>query len=70
MNPMKLILVNLTIKTGQLWLVYDMRHTFENLTSVREQIELIRSRKNLLVWYTADEFVSPLNHLFRNVDKG
>lgn len=31
--------------------MYDMRHTFEDLASVREQAELIRSYSNLLVWY-------------------
>ncbi|TPX31494.1 hypothetical protein SmJEL517_g05197 [Synchytrium microbalum] len=36
-------------------IMYDMRHTFKNLTSVREQVLEFRSRKSLSVWYTADE---------------
>jgi hypothetical protein len=38
-----------------LWLMYDMRYTYQNDTSVTEQVNLIKSRPNLLLWYTADE---------------
>ncbi|KAG8816464.1 hypothetical protein FRC18_000994 [Serendipita sp. 400] len=38
-----------------LWLVYDMRWHYKNRTAVTEQVERIRARKNILVWYTADE---------------
>jgi len=38
-----------------LWLMYDMRYTYMNDTSVSEQVKLIRSRPNLLLWYTGDE---------------
>jgi len=38
-----------------LYLMYDMRGTYMNDTSVTEQVNHIKSRKNLLLWYTADE---------------
>ncbi|KAJ7503011.1 hypothetical protein B0H11DRAFT_1987433 [Mycena galericulata] len=38
-----------------LYLIYDMRGTYMNDTSVTEQVNHIKSRSNLLVWYTADE---------------
>ncbi|KAH7911269.1 hypothetical protein BJ138DRAFT_1113370 [Hygrophoropsis aurantiaca] len=38
-----------------LYLVYDMRLTYMNDTSVMEQVNSIKNRPNLLVWYTADE---------------
>ncbi|KAJ5719430.1 hypothetical protein N7493_007885 [Penicillium malachiteum] len=38
-----------------LWLMYDMRWTYKNLTAVREQVELLKDRKSLLLWYTGDE---------------
>ncbi|KAJ7647730.1 hypothetical protein FB45DRAFT_207327 [Roridomyces roridus] len=38
-----------------LYLIYDMRLTYMNETSVTEQVNHIKKRSNLLVWYTADE---------------
>ncbi|CAK5282351.1 unnamed protein product [Mycena citricolor] len=38
-----------------LYLMYDMRLTYMNDTSVTEQVNLIKSRKGLLLWYTGDE---------------
>nr|GAT56229.1 predicted protein [Mycena chlorophos] len=38
-----------------LWLMYDMRLTYMNDTSVTEQVNHIKARRNLLLWYTADE---------------
>ena len=38
-----------------LWVMYDMRWTFKNLTSVQEQVDMIKNRKSLLLWYTGDE---------------
>ncbi|KAK4503869.1 hypothetical protein PRZ48_004784 [Zasmidium cellare] len=38
-----------------LWYQYDMRGSFLNLSSVAEQIPLVKDRSNLLSWYTADE---------------
>jgi hypothetical protein len=38
-----------------LWLIYDMRLTYQNDTSVTEQVNQIKSRPNLLLWYSADE---------------
>lgn len=39
----------------QLWVMYDMRWTYTNLTSVREQAAILAARKSLLLWYTGDE---------------
>ncbi|KAE9398660.1 hypothetical protein BT96DRAFT_940044 [Gymnopus androsaceus JB14] len=38
-----------------LWLMYNMRLTYMNDTSVTEQVNQIKSRPNLLLWYSADE---------------
>lgn len=38
-----------------LWLMYDMRWTYMNDTSVTEEVNRIKSRPNLLIWYTGDE---------------
>lgn len=38
-----------------LWVMYDMRWTYKNLTSVREQITMLRTRPSMLLWYTGDE---------------
>lgn len=38
-----------------LLLQYDMRNSFQNLTSVAEQVPLIRDHPSLLTYYTADE---------------
>ncbi|KAJ7169101.1 hypothetical protein C8R43DRAFT_982245 [Mycena crocata] len=38
-----------------LYLMYDMRGTYMNDTSVIEQVNHIKMRSNLLLWYTADE---------------
>ncbi|KAF7720291.1 Glycoside hydrolase superfamily protein [Penicillium ucsense] len=38
-----------------LWVMYDMRWTYKNLTSVREQVNMLNARKSLLLWYTGDE---------------
>ena len=38
-----------------LWYQYDMRGSYLNLTSVEEQIPLIKDRSAFLSWYTADE---------------
>jgi len=35
--------------------MYDMRFTYMNATSVTEQVNTIKSRPNLLLWYTGDE---------------
>lgn len=39
----------------QLWLMYDMRHTYLNISSMTEQVNHLKGRKSLLLWYTADE---------------
>ena len=35
--------------------MYDMHFTYMNSTSVAEQVNVIKSRPNLLLWYTGDE---------------
>lgn len=38
-----------------LWLMYDMRWTYQNATAVEEQVNMLKSRKSMLLWYTGDE---------------
>lgn len=38
-----------------LYLMYDMRWTYRNDSQVTAEVNRIKSRKNLLLWYTADE---------------
>lgn len=38
-----------------LMLQYDMRNSYQNLTSVQEQIPLVKDHPSLLTYYTADE---------------
>ena len=38
-----------------LWIMYDMRWTYQNSSLVKWQVNLLKSRPNLLLWYTADE---------------
>ncbi|TFK36117.1 hypothetical protein BDQ12DRAFT_610474 [Crucibulum laeve] len=38
-----------------IYLMYDMRNTYMNSTSVTTQVNHIKSRPNLLLWYTGDE---------------
>ncbi|KAL9579559.1 MAG: hypothetical protein Q9212_005036 [Teloschistes hypoglaucus] len=38
-----------------LWIMFDMRWTYQNNDYVRIQVERYRRRKNMLLWYTADE---------------
>ncbi|KAN0079814.1 hypothetical protein V8E55_009380 [Tylopilus felleus] len=50
--------LNLVIDRMQevgLYLMYDMRFTYMNSTSVTEQVNAIKNRPNLLLWYTGDE---------------
>ncbi|KAG5645134.1 hypothetical protein DXG03_006851 [Asterophora parasitica] len=52
------------IQEAGLYLMYDMRSTYQNKASVTEQVNRIKSRPNLLLWYTADEpdgTTDPLN---------
>jgi hypothetical protein len=44
-----------TIDSLGLWLMYDMRWTFKNLSLVTSQINALKSRKSILLWYTGDE---------------
>jgi len=38
-----------------LWVMYDMRWTYQNLSSVQYQVDRLKSRKSMLLWYTGDE---------------
>ncbi|KAF2752884.1 hypothetical protein EJ05DRAFT_458687, partial [Pseudovirgaria hyperparasitica] len=38
-----------------LHLIYDMRHTYTNTTSLTTQLHRLTPHKSLLLWYTADE---------------
>lgn len=38
-----------------IYVMYDMRWTYKNLTSVKQQVARYKSRKNVLTWYTGDE---------------
>ncbi|KAI0087549.1 hypothetical protein BDY19DRAFT_994867 [Irpex rosettiformis] len=38
-----------------LYLMYDMRWTYMNATNVTEEVNRIKNRPNLLLWYTGDE---------------
>ncbi|PPQ95372.1 hypothetical protein CVT26_008217 [Gymnopilus dilepis] len=39
----------------ELYLMYDMRHSYQDLASVERQVNKIKNRRSLLAWYTADE---------------
>jgi hypothetical protein len=43
------------MKSLGLYLMYDMRWTYQNLTAVEEEVNRIKSYDNVLLWYTADE---------------
>ncbi|KAF8895871.1 hypothetical protein CPB84DRAFT_1963145 [Gymnopilus junonius] len=38
-----------------LFLVYDMRHSYQDLTSIAQEVKSIMNHRSLLLWYTADE---------------
>ena len=45
-----------------LYLMYDMRYTYMNSTPVTEQVNAIKTRPNLLLWYAGDTASqTPLN---------
>ncbi|KAF2186565.1 hypothetical protein K469DRAFT_663520 [Zopfia rhizophila CBS 207.26] len=39
----------------ELYVMYDMRHTYQNLTSISNQLSILQSHPSLLLYYTADE---------------
>ncbi|PFH50013.1 hypothetical protein AMATHDRAFT_62037 [Amanita thiersii Skay4041] len=43
------------MQAAGLYLMYDMRGTYMNSASVKKQVNSIKARPNLLLWYTADE---------------
>lgn len=38
-----------------LWVMFDMRWTYQNLSSVQYQVDILKNRKSMLLWYTGDE---------------
>lgn len=38
-----------------IWIMFDMRGTYQNRGYVKIQVERYKRRKNMLLWYTADE---------------
>ena len=46
-----------------LWIMYDMRHQFQNATGVEWQVNRLKARPNMLLWYTADEPGTLFSHL-------
>jgi len=38
-----------------LYVQYDMRNSFLNLSSVEYQVDYLKNRSNILIWYTGDE---------------
>lgn len=42
-----------------LWIMYDMRWQYQNTTGVEWQVDRLKARPNLLLWYTADEPGTP-----------
>ncbi|KZT00619.1 uncharacterized protein LAESUDRAFT_533884 [Laetiporus sulphureus 93-53] len=38
-----------------IYLMYDMRWTYTNLTSIAEQVNMVKNSPSLLLWYTGDE---------------
>ena len=38
-----------------LWIMYDMRWQYQNSTGVDFQVNRLKARPNMLLWYTADE---------------
>ena len=52
------------LDTMDMYLMYDMRWTYKNLSLVTSQINSLKARKSILLWYTADEpdgQMDPLN---------
>jgi hypothetical protein len=48
----------------ELYIMYDMRHTYQNTTSITTQLSRLQSHPSLLLYYTADEpdgWCDPLN---------
>jgi hypothetical protein len=44
-----------TAESVGLYIQYDMRNSFLNLSSVEYQVTYLRNRSNILSWYTGDE---------------
>jgi hypothetical protein len=38
-----------------MYVMYDMRWTYRNLSALKEQVNRFKSRKSILTWYTGDE---------------
>lgn len=44
-----------TAESLGLYVQYDMRNSFRNVSALEYQIDYLRNRTNILVWYTGDE---------------
>ncbi len=44
-----------TAESLGLYVQYDMRNSFLNLSSVEYQVDYLKNRSNILIWYTGDE---------------
>lgn len=42
-------------QTLGLWIMFDMRWQYQNVTGVEWQVNRLKARPNMLLWYTADE---------------
>ncbi|EIW76541.1 hypothetical protein CONPUDRAFT_84544 [Coniophora puteana RWD-64-598 SS2] len=43
------------MQQNNMYLMYDMRFDYRNLTAVEQQVNMIKDAPNLLLWYTGDE---------------
>jgi hypothetical protein len=43
------------IESLGMYLMYDMRWTFKNISSITAQVSRLKARKSILTWYTGDE---------------
>ena len=49
-----------------LWIMFDMRWQYQNSTGVEWQVNRLKARPNMLLWYTADE---PGNLVFFRIQR-
>ncbi|KAF5329517.1 hypothetical protein D9619_009064 [Psilocybe cf. subviscida] len=53
LTALSIVLDNM--EAANMYLMYDMRYTYMDSASVTTEVNRIKSRPNLLLWYTADE---------------
>lgn len=57
-------------QTLGLWIMYDMRWQYQNVTGVEWQVNRLKARPNILLWYTADEpgtLLPCMNHVAQSL---